>query len=375
MKRIKALVILLIVALLVTGCNKSIIKTKNSKKNSGKIYNITYLQDGGVDVFQTLLPEGWTAKIYSEQLLNSVHPFIETVVITNKDESAKITILSQNSYVENAKYNEGPNYDYYTTYLHYMDSNTYSDYFMDKVFNGAQFVKEEKVPKAISDQLAELHKIKLDKAYSDAQQVQAAAAASNVTIGIENVGYSDSKRIYQNGETIYETTTCVTAIATRLTSNLSSLLDSYAINWEITYTIVYEAKDQATYDKYYDEYNFIIANSNFTLDYYQMVEYVSSKIVNMITTIYAERSKAALDSMNDYIDGNYSSTSAQSTNDKVMEMWDDVIKEQDSYITEDGTQIKTSIMNDTVAQNGNEIYIGSKAGIPTGFNELSKGYK
>ena len=374
MKKLKVLVLLLAVALLVTGCQKGIIKTKKSKKNSGKIYNITNLQDGGVNVFQTLLPEGWTAKIYSEQLLNSTHPFIETVVITNKDESARITILSQNSYVENAKYNEGQNYDYYTTYLHYMDSNTYSDYFMDKIFKGAKYVKDEKVPKEISNQLAQLHKIKMDLAYKDAQTVQSAAAASNVTIGIEDKGYSDSKRIYQNGETIYETTTCVSAIATKLTSGLSSLLDSYAIAWEIPYTIVYEAKDQETFDKYYDEYNFIIANSNFTLDYYQMIEYVSSKIVNMITSIYAERSKAALDAMNDYIDSNYSSTSSQSTNDKVMQMWDDVINEVDVYKTEDGSYIRTGYDTETVAQNGNELYFGSKAGIPVGFNELPKTY-
>ena len=36
--------------------------------------------------------------------------------------------------------------------------------------------------------------------------------------------------------------------------------------------------------------------------------------------------------------------------------------------------LKTSIMNDTVAQNGNEIYVGNKAGIPLGFNEVTKSY-
>ena len=53
---------------------------------------------------------------------------------------------------------------------------------------------------------------------------------------------------------------------------------------------------------------------------------------------------------------------------------DDVIKEVDAYKTEDGSVLKTSIFSDTVAQNGNEIYVGSKAGIPIGFNELSKAY-
>ena len=372
MKKIKVFVLLLITLILVTGCAKTISIGK-SKKNSGKIYTLTKLQDSGVNVFQTILPEGWTSKIYSEQILNSSHPFVETVVLTNADGTAKITILSQNSYTENAKFNEGKNYDYYTTYLHYMDSNTYSDYFMTNVFGGGAYVKDNEMSKDYVNQINQLHSIRLEQAKNDAQIVQ--GMANNVTLSIEDVGVSSSKRIYQNGNNLYETTTCVSAIGTRLQSGLSSLLDSYAIQWYIPYTIIYEAKDENTFDMYYDEYNFIIANSNFTLDYYQMIEYVSSKIVNYITSIYAERSKAALDAMNDYIDSNYSSTSAQSTNDKVMEMWDDVIKEQDSYITEDGTQIKTSIMNDTVAQNGNEIYVGSKAGIPSGFNELSKGYK
>ena len=105
-----------------------------------------------------------------------------------------------------------------------------------------------------------------------------------------------------------------------------------------------------------------------------MVEYVSSAIVNSVSSYYAAKSQAGLDAMNNYIDSNYSSSSSQSTNDKVMEMWDDVIKEVDSYRAEDGTQIKTSIMNDTIAQNGDSFYVGSKAGIPLGYNELAKSY-
>ena len=146
------------------------------------------------------------------------------------------------------------------------------------------------------------------------------------------------------------------------------------ILWKIPYTIIYTGETKEEFDKYYDTYKFIIANSNFTLDYYAMEEYVSSAIVNYYTTIYAERSKASLDAWHNYVDSNYSSTTSQSTNDKVMEMWDDVIKEVDSYKLEDGTQFKTSIHNETVAQNGNEIYVGDKAGIPIGFQIVDKGY-
>ncbi len=65
---------------------------------------------------------------------------------------------------------------------------------------------------------------------------------------------------------------------------------------------------------------------------------------------------------------------AESTSDKVMNMWDDVIKEVDEYKTLDGRKLKTSIYNETVAQDGDTFYIGKKIGIPSGFKELSKSY-
>jgi len=371
MKRIKLLIILLVLSLLVTGCvHINLTNKKNSSK--GRIYNIVSLQDKGINMFNTLIPEDWKASISSEDLINSSHPFVEKVLITNKDESAKIYIVSQHSYVENAKYNEGVNQDYYTTYLHYMDSPTYSDFFMNSMYKGSTFVETKQIDKELLEQVDALQSIRVENAKNDAQLLQ--NSTSGITFQINNVGATTSKRIYQNGETYYEMTTAVFAVSSKLTSSLSSLLDSTATNWYMPYVIVYEANSKENYDKYYDDYNFIIQNSDFTMDYYYMIDYVSSAIANVVTATYAAKSKAALDAMNNYIDSNYTSTSAQSTNDKVMEMWDDVIKEVDSYKTEDGSYIKTSIHNDTVAQNGDEIYIGSKAGIPIGFNELEKTY-
>ena len=195
-----------------------------------------------------------------------------------------------------------------------------------------------------------------------------------VYLDVYGVEYTSSIKDFEYGTNYIEVSTSTSAIATTIKSSLSSLLDSKAIQWYMPYIIIYEGMNKEEFDKYYEDYKFIIANSNFTVNYYAMIEYVSSAIVNAYTSIYAEKSKIALQATNDYIDSTYSSTSSVSTNDKVMEMWDDVIKEVDSYKTEDGSTIKTSIMNDTVAQNGNEIYVGTKAGIPLGFNELAKGY-
>ena len=369
-KKILLGVLILIGLFTITGCVKHNSKTN---KNTGRIYNIVTLQDMGVDMFSSIIPEGWKATISSQNLVNSSYPFVETVVITNPDKSAKITILSQHSYTENTKYNEGENKDYYTTYLHQMDADTYMDYFMSNIYKGSTFVKEGDIDKGLASDVKKLQNLRMEQANKDKDTIGADNYGVHISIGDE--GYTTTKREYQNEDTYYEASTSVLAISTNLKSDLSSVLDSRAVQWYMPYVIIYEGDTKKAYNKYYDDYKFIIANSNFTTDYYAMVEYVSSAIVNAYTSYYAAKSQAALDAMNDYIDSNYSSTSSASTNEKVMEMWDDVIKEQDNYILEDGTEIKTSIMNDTVAQNGDEIYIGSKAGIPNGFNEVTKGYK
>ena len=365
---LKVLVIFLLV--ITVGCGNKTIKTNNKTNKKGTLYRQLSLNDKGINMFNTIVPDGWTATISSQDMVNSSYPFVETVVISNPDGSARITILSQHSYTENAKYNEGENKDYYTTYLHQMDANTYLDYFMDRIYSGSSFVKDVKFDDELVGQLKTLHELKISLANQDASSLQAQNYGVTITIGDE--GYTASKKQYQNGDTYYEASTGVSAISTNLTSSLSSMLDSKATQWYMPYLIIYESDTKEDFDKYYDDYNFIIANSNFTKDYYAMIEYVSSAIVNSYMSYYAAKSQAALDATNSYIESNYSSTSSSSTNDKVMEMWDDYINDVDAYKTEDGSVIKTSMFNETVAQNGDEIYIGNKAGIPLGFNELSK---
>ena len=369
MKKILALSLLII---FITGCRFNFNITDNGKENKGRLYNIISLNDKGVSMFQGIVPEGWNASIKSENIVNSSYPFVETVTITNPENTARITILSQHSYTENTKFNEGVNYDYYTTYLHQMNASEYLDFFMSSVYKGSTFVKENEVDSKILEQLALLHNMKVEQGKQDAKLL--GSQTYNVDITVDGVSYTSARREYQNGLNYYEASTSVSAIGTKLKAYLSAYLDSYAVQWYMPYIIIYEGETEEAFDDYYDDYQFIIANSNFTLDYYRMVEYVSSAIVNAYTSYYNAKSQAALDAMNSYIDSNYSSTSSQSTNDKVMEMWDDVIKEVDSYKLEDGSTLKTSIFNETVAQNGNEIYIGTKAGIPNGFQEVGKGY-
>ena len=320
----------------------------------------------------SIIPKGWTASIESNwQNVSSVTPGIETVTISNPDHTANIKIISQESYTENKKFNEGENRDYYTTYLHYMNASDYIDYYMNKYNSGSKFSKDVEMDENIVNQVKEYNNIIYQQGLKDAE---ALSGVGHVKIGVSLVDSTASTKQFEYGLNQVEISTAVAATKTTLESSLSPLLNSESILWKIPYTIIYTGETKEEFDKYYDTYKFIIANSNFTLDYYAMEEYVASAIVNYYTTIYTERSKASLDAWHNYVDSNYSSASSQSTNDKVMEMWDDVIKEVDSYKLEDGTQLKTSIFNETVAQNGNDIYIGDKAGIPIGFQTVDKGY-
>lgn len=369
MKYLKILISFILI-FSVTGCFNVGLSSNTGGKGEGKIYNIVSLKDNGVNMFYGIVPSGWKGSISSVNQVNSTHPFVETVVLTSPDNSAKITILSQNSYTDNSKFKEGENKDYYTTYLHFMDASGYLDYYMKNTYGIKSSSKDGTVDSVLVDDFKELHKLKLSLAKEDAKKLGAENYGVKISIGDEGVSFN--KKEYESGLNYFEASTGVSAISTNLKSSLSSLLDSKATVWYMPYLIVYSGDTKEDFDKYYKDYEFIVANSNFTKDYYQMVEYVSSSIVNAYTSYYAAKSKAALDATNSYIDSNYTSTSSSDTNDRVMQMWDDVIKEVDTYTLEDGSTIKTDYSVDTVAQNGNEIYMGSKAGIPIGFDELPR---
>ena len=114
----RKILIILLLSLLLIGCNKEESNNQIDVDKTGKIYNIVNLQDKGITMFRTIIPEGWNSYISSQDLVNSSYPFVETVVLSNPEGTARITIISQHSYTENSKYREGINTDYYTTYMH-----------------------------------------------------------------------------------------------------------------------------------------------------------------------------------------------------------------------------------------------------------------
>ncbi|MBR2745053.1 MAG: hypothetical protein IKE01_07170 [Clostridia bacterium] len=354
------------------GDNKQ--DNKDEKIKKGKIYNKVALNDtqARIKAFEGLIPEGWKASIKSNwNVVSSNVPGVESVTLVSPDGKATIVIDSNQAFVENAQYSEGVNYDYYSTYLHYMTGDEFVQYYMDLTYgNSAQLLKDMEDDTDVLEQADACTNALVEGLKASSSWINYSGYGLNYTV--TPVKATMSKRQYKIGEKNMEGSCVIIGV--------DSLLETSYVpanknrDWEVLYSIVYMADDKETFDKYYDDYNFIVANSQFTTDYYALVEYVASSIVNTYAQYYAEKSKAGLEAMNNYINSNYSSTTSQSTNEKVMEMWDDYIKDVDCYKTQEGNKIKTSIFNDTVAQNGDSFYVGTKAGIPNGYTELSKSY-
>ena len=354
--------------------SKTTDSTDRKKSGKGKIYNKVSLNDtqAGIVAFEGLLPDGWMANIESNwNVVSSTCPGFEEVTIESPDGKATIVMDSQQAYVENAQYAEGVNYDYYTTYLHYMDADTFVQYYIDQTYGeNATLIKDFEDDSDILEQANECTQILVD--YDTQSSSWINSGNYGVQYSVTAVPATMSRRQYQIGEQCLEASCVIMASDTSLSSKYVATNNSR--NWNVTYSIVFMADDKETFDKYYDDYNFIVANSQFTTDYYAMAEYVGSAITNSYASYYAAKSQAGLEAMNNYIDSNYSSTTSESTNEKVMQMWDDVINEVDSYQTLEGDTIKTSMYNDTVAQDGDSFYVGSRTEIPSGYTELSKSY-
>lgn len=388
MKVFKAILsVAIMAAMIISLCGCDSDETSSRRKRSiygddyptydepqGKMYNKVALTDtqAGIVAFEGLIAEGWTASIQSDwNVVSYMCPGMESVTLTSPDEDAVIYIDSQQIYMDDSKYAEGINYDYYTTYYHYMDADTYIQEYMDNACDGSAIL--------IKDFEDDTDILSNADAYINAEVSNAMQVNSWINSGNYGVSYSltaipstMSKRQYQYKDEYIECSCIITGADSVLTSNIVGAETSRI--WMVPYSIVYEAENEEVFNKYYDDYNFMVANSYFTTDYYAIIEYVSGKISNAYSSYYAAKSQAGLDAMNEYIDSNYSSTSSQSTHEKVMEMWDDYIKDVDCYKAEDGTKIKTSIYNDVVAQNGDSYYVGTKAGIPLGYSELAKSY-
>ena len=303
--------------------------------------------------------------------------------IENTDNTVGIYIFTNESYYQFQNRNnfgismpqqQGPDYERRITIMNYMDSSSVLEVFLNNLgFNNRKQIKSLPVDE---NKLQTLKTNLLKTAQIEVQKIHQmnVMARTDMRTTLNDVRVDMAKKQYSVGYGKIEASTCVGAITTTIANNM---IANVTTSWEISYFILFRANSSELFDKYYSTYQTVISNARIRPEFY----YLNMKLKQMneerVAKIGAVRAKVSLEAQREQIMGTYSSSTngeAVSTSEKVMNMWDDVIKEVDEYTTLDGRKLKTSMYNETVAQDGDTFYIGKKTGVPNGFKELSKSY-
>ena len=333
----------------------------------GKIYQKIALTDPtiGVVAYEGILPEGWTVQIASNWNNVSVYPGQEFVQFVSPDGKAVVQISSAQAYKQSNMHNTGVDYSDYTTYVPYMNAESYIDYSVQSMGQGAELVQKIEIPAEEQEIVEQYAASELDIFIQGVNSLGAQYGYTTYPVGSEG---TMARQQYKIGDSYGEYSCAVAAFETYYQVLISTVQD---INWSVLNTVSFEASDKEAFDQYYSDYEMIAANGYFTAAFYSANAYVSDRIHNMILDARnAANIEAAAKEYSS--SGTTVSSDDTSTQERVFQAWDDYIKDEDRYTTTDGNQVTTSMFNETVAQDGDWFYVGSRTGIPDGFTELQK---
>ena len=340
-------------------------KTPTEPVSGGKLYQKIALSDqyAGVKAFEGILPEGWTVNMTSNGSCVGEYCGQELVTFTSPDEKAVVQIASAREYKQTTGRSSGVDLSEFTTFYPYHNAEAVIENIIDSAYPGAELVKEIEIPE---QQQNDVTAIAYWKAMNLAQYIQQSR------MNWEVVGYEGtvSRRQYKLDDYRMEYCCAVPAIEYKMYGIGVSTTDH--VDWTTQNTVGFEAVDAETFDKYYSDYEMITANSYFTDDFYSVVSYVTGRIVLAIAqNLYTESTGS--EAAQDYSSSGIEITdSDRETQERVFQAWDDYIKDEDRYTTTDGSQLTTSMFNETVAQDGDKFYVGDRTDIPFGFTELTK---
>ncbi len=303
-------------------------------------------------------------------ITSAATPGLGSITLTSPDGQVEVAISSRVDFVQQESGQEGSSFEYYTNYLNYRDAAEFTDMYMSNTYGSAPTLVSELPEDA--DTIELLHELATASAAEFESAGLEITGGGNIGNTVVTAQYADAtmcRRQYQVGDRYLETTATDYAFDATIASSVLAQSFRY---WRIPYSIVYSATSESAFKEHYDDYTMIVANSYFTPNYYAAEEYISS----MIAAVAMDAKNAAIsDGTSFFSESGYTSATGESTNEKIINMWDDVINEVDSYRTLDGDLVKTSMYNDRVAQSGDEFFVGpSTSDIPDGFTELSKGY-
>ena len=358
--KVNAKELTLVKRILLTGAE--ITPPDTPELTDGKLYSQIGLVDqyAGIVAYQGLLPEGWTVQMTSSWGLVNPYPGAESVQFVSPDGKAVVTIDSPLVFEEGSDRGYGADISNFITLQPYMNATTFIDNYIGQSLASAEPVADLEITA---------------EEQADIDAITEVYATNGIQTAIENSRYQIirygaegtlARRQFRVGTGYCECSCAISAYQYTYTKVMLNITETW---WQILRSISYIAEDKEAFDKYYSDYEVIIANGYFTAAFYSAVSYVSKQIFNMMIEYRTEERIRELA-------GDYSSSGTTVTNsdmetqERVMQAWDDYIKDENAYSLGDGSTLHVPTSVDTVAQNGDSLYFGTPGSVPIGYDIL-----
>lgn len=324
-------------------------------------YRLATLYNAGVPVARALVPEGWSAGVTVDwSFVSTSSPGVGEAWMQSPDGRAAIFMLSNMSYADmtsnGARVAEGIDRGLYVTNKFYRKAADAQALVLERVgYGGASYVEEYPVADSLRTMAENAAQVKL----------QSLLSTGGTPLAFEGTA---ADRLYTRGNACVECLTLVTA-AEIYTSTGRSSVD--AVFWNIPASFVLAADSRETYEQYRPLFNFVVANSSFTMDFLFVNLRYGSAIDDLIHAGLMQKSyEYILGDSGSWLNDLQSSPDYESRN--FADEWSDVIKDRYEYRTEDGSSIKVDTKYDAVYQDGDNFYLGTDGGAPEGWTKLDR---
>ena len=317
------------------------------------LYEPTY----GIKTANVLVPEDWTASVSVDWgLCSSMYPAIAFITIESPDNDAKIEISSPFAYLQMAYKGswvpEGTYIDLYNVFLNYRNAHDYNNYLLGTLGYKGTILNTQGPDRATQRALDQ-----------EAHTLLSVLSSTTGISAISSEGSSEKTTYFITSGDAYEVDIS-SAVVMAHTGNWQ--FEQY--QWIVPYCAAFTAYTEEAYSKYAGIFDNVVSNSSFSNEFTYVVQRNAHYINEMINQYLMDRVYAPSSGDIRSWDREYTETEQ----DKWVNEWCDVIKEQDEYMTTDGNALKVPTKYDAVYQNKDMIYMGPEADLGVDWTQLNK---
>ena len=311
----------------------------------------------GIKTAQALVPYGWSASVSVQWgLCSTMYPAIAVVKMVSPGADAIIEITSPFAYMQMARNGawipEGTYLDFYNVFLNYRNANQYNNYILG--------VMGYKGTEIYSDKPSYEFQLDLN---GQANTYLAALSYPNGVEGLRCEGTYEKTSYFITEGNAYEVEISSAVIMADILNGANE-----TIQWTVPYTAAFTAFSEEAYGNYHELFDNVTANTYFSNEFIYVVQRNAQYLNDMMREYLMEKVFSPSSGDIRGWDAEY----VETDQDRFVNEWCDVIKEQDEYVTGDGNTIKIPTKYDTVYQNGDTIYMGPDTDLGVDWTQLNK---